>query len=693
MLILSLFIILNLLPHIFATFASENVLLNWYLTDDAFYYFKTAQNIGEGVGITFDGLVPTNGFHPLWMGICIPIFLLARFDLYIPLRVLIIVQALLNAASGYFIFRLFADEGKKLPAWLVSFFWMFFLSVHGITTKLGLESGVNAFSIIFLVYSISLFSRSYEDTPQETRGLIGVAAASIFALLARLDNIFIVMMVGVWLVFRKSKMRWMSQIDFSLIFITVFLSYFLRIQSTDNILNFLPFAYLMTGFSLVVKPILFYFFELYEIDIEKKARDQVIRIVLAVSVSGVLMAGFFYIIHDVLHLFRGYSRSVIILDFAISLIWVTVSRLIYWKQSHRGDFENVDVSLKTNFSFWLKRLAAYFVPLIFALSGYMLLNNSYAGLPMPVSGQIKRWWGKMPNSVYGQPNKTLGQVVNALGSADAENGPFWLITRPVKWVTEQLMGFMQIEYQVNDASFKSIQGLIWVVIVSLIATTILQNKDQFQKITKKIGILPLLTGVIFHAISFQATGYLHTRYWYWIEEMVLITIFGGVLLTEPLEFDTRHKIANLGKKLIVVGSCVGLYFSLSLSIIKEFHRDENRQGLYTVDADTEFILSNTKEENIIGMTGGGLSGYFIPDRTFVNLDGLISGAEYFSMMKDGRANEYLEKIHLEYVYGDEQVLLDSDPYRWIFTDRLEFISQGPYFSLYRFCPQGCDQSN
>ena len=62
------------------------------------------------------------------------------------------------------------------------------------------------------------------------------------------------------------------------------------------------------------------------------------------------------------------------------------------------------------------------------------------------------------------------------------------------------------------------------------------------------------------------------------------------------------------------------------------------------------------------------------------------------MMKDGRANEYLEKIHLDYVYGDEQVLLDSDPYRWIFTDRLEFITQGPYFSLYQYCPQGCDQS-
>jgi hypothetical protein len=42
-----------------------------YLTltvDDSFYYLKTAMNIAEGHGATFDQINPTNGFHPLWMG-------------------------------------------------------------------------------------------------------------------------------------------------------------------------------------------------------------------------------------------------------------------------------------------------------------------------------------------------------------------------------------------------------------------------------------------------------------------------------------------------------------------------------------------------------------------------------------------------------------------------------------------------
>ena len=90
------------------------------------------------------------------------------------------------------------------------------------------------------------------------------------------------------------------------------------------------------------------------------------------------------------------------------------------------------------------------------------------------------------------------------------------------------------------------------------------------------------------------------------------------------------------------------------------------------------------------MTGGGLTGYFVPDRTFINLDGLINGVEYFTLLQDGRAEWYLEKIGLQYVYGEELVLLDSDPYRWIFTNRLSYIAAGPYFSLYTYCPRYCE---
>ncbi len=38
--------------------------------DDVYYYFQIARNVAAGHGATFDGYNPTNGFHPLWMGVC-----------------------------------------------------------------------------------------------------------------------------------------------------------------------------------------------------------------------------------------------------------------------------------------------------------------------------------------------------------------------------------------------------------------------------------------------------------------------------------------------------------------------------------------------------------------------------------------------------------------------------------------------
>src|SRR5258708_12830213 len=35
--------------------------------DDFYYYLKVAQNLAHGRGSTFNGIVPTNGYHPLYL--------------------------------------------------------------------------------------------------------------------------------------------------------------------------------------------------------------------------------------------------------------------------------------------------------------------------------------------------------------------------------------------------------------------------------------------------------------------------------------------------------------------------------------------------------------------------------------------------------------------------------------------------
>src|SRR5260221_4128229 len=85
---------------------SQNLSWRWFTRDDAYYYFKVAQNISEGHGSTFDGINQTNGYHPLWMLVCIPIFALARFDLILPLRTLLVMMGGLSAATAILFFRL-----------------------------------------------------------------------------------------------------------------------------------------------------------------------------------------------------------------------------------------------------------------------------------------------------------------------------------------------------------------------------------------------------------------------------------------------------------------------------------------------------------------------------------------------------------------------------------------------------------
>ncbi|HEU4405273.1 MAG TPA: hypothetical protein VFS43_08295 [Polyangiaceae bacterium] len=37
--------------------------------DDSFYYLQIARNVARGLGPSFDGVEPTNGFHPLWLAL------------------------------------------------------------------------------------------------------------------------------------------------------------------------------------------------------------------------------------------------------------------------------------------------------------------------------------------------------------------------------------------------------------------------------------------------------------------------------------------------------------------------------------------------------------------------------------------------------------------------------------------------
>lgn len=72
--------------------------------DDAFYYFGIARNLARGAGSTFNGLDATNGYHPLWQMVLVPVFAIA------PGREALIgvgiISAVLFVASAWLLERL-----------------------------------------------------------------------------------------------------------------------------------------------------------------------------------------------------------------------------------------------------------------------------------------------------------------------------------------------------------------------------------------------------------------------------------------------------------------------------------------------------------------------------------------------------------------------------------------------------------
>ena len=685
-LILLIFLIINLIPHIYVALSSTKGLLNWYITDDAFYYFKVAQNITEGRGITFDGIAPTNGFHPLWMLICIPIFALARLDLYLPLRVLIVVQAVLNAASGYFLYRLFADHYSEKIGWIVAFCWMFIPSIHAISSKLGLESGLSIFCIIFFVYQISKFIQKEENGKTGISDLLKISLTAILVLFSRLDNIYLLVFVGLWLVFRNSQMRWISQVDFILILSSALLSYYSRIQTTNNIFNFLPFFYMLIGLSLVIKPVCLFIARLYEMHGKITLGRFILKTVAALTLASLLIGLIVFVLYDVLHLFRGYSRSVLILDWLLSTISIGTYRLIlYWKKHDKFGVE--ENNIKIRMIAWLKSAAAYFVPLFGTLLIYMIINKLYAGSAMPVSGEIKHWWGKLPNTVYGRPIKSLAVMLPSIFSTDAASGPFWLITRPLHQFSLWLAAWLDLSQASRIGAF--LGGFFWLVFCATTLVILTRRQRDFQMLSRRFALLPLLTGCIFHVIFYKATGYMHARYWYWLEEMILIVLFLGMLLAfifKELERPAHPWVMQVGTVLAILG----IFCNFGYTILRDYPIGRNVTDLYDYEADIRFLEQNTQPGDVIGMTGGGITSYLMPDRVFINLDGLINSTAYFKSLKEDRANEYLTAAGMEYVYGEEQVLLDSDPYRWIFTDHLELITTtSSDFNFYRYCDNTC----
>jgi 4-amino-4-deoxy-L-arabinose transferase-like glycosyltransferase len=170
------------------------------LCDDAFYYLQIASHAARGLGFSFDGVFPTNGFHPLLAWLQVPVFRLFGADPWIPIRVTQIGLGVATATTGYVLFRLGRAMGDDRAGLLMTSFFL----LSPFTWILPQRGTEEALSVLLIALSAA-FLAARRHTAMGTREGVELGALVGLACLARTDNILWAACVGLFLLWRPRR--------------------------------------------------------------------------------------------------------------------------------------------------------------------------------------------------------------------------------------------------------------------------------------------------------------------------------------------------------------------------------------------------------------------------------------------------------------------------------------------------------
>lgn len=675
-----------LIPHLYAASTPAASVMNFYKTDDAYYYFIVARNVAAGHGFTFDLINRTNGFHPLWMFINIPIFMLANSDPILPLRVIVVIMALLTAGTGLLIFELLK---KYINPWLSAFaalFWVLYPRIHQVVSEDGLEAGLNAFFLVLLLISASWYRDRLKSHKGKGLDLVWVGLTASMALFSRLDNIFTVILVGAWLIFRDLPIKRQLVIDEILIIIGIFGAAITRFGVEGEYSAAMFATYVMLILAILIKPIVFDLLAMDKDWVFHGRRFFGLKIILVSGIAS-LVLGLVMLTLSGLGVFSVFPRSYIIYDWIISTFLFICSRYFF-----RGTLYMSPVSLwqpwiqwiKSSWQRFLKEGFSYFGPMAILMILYLTWNYIYFGTAMPISGQIKHWWAELPNTVY--HHDTTLKVFLGL-SPNLDYGPWSLITRSIDSSIQDGLKALRI----NNAQFFWISCIVLVGLSFILIWKLFRmgNSRSGEKSTW-MGIAPLLLGCLAQISYYNATNYPNTRSWYWVGEILFIVLFIALLLDLLIIWLSRMNYGRiLSYSALAIFTILLVKNNLSyISKVAPRTLAEGYEEFYLADA--RGLEAYTPPGAVVGMTGGGTVSYFVRDRTIINMDGLMNSADYFEGMKKGIGADFLDRWGVQFIFADEYIVTSSDPYMGMLANRLERIGKvrGPEnFTLFKYLPQ------
>ena len=660
--------------HIQASLADAYTFPNyWFKRDDAYYYFKVAQNITEGYGSTFDGINSTNGYHPLWMLICIPIFALARFDVILPLRVLLVVISLMQATTAVLLYRLIKKHLSHAVAILAATFWSFNFYIHQTVYQMGLETPIAALAIVYLVYKLSQFEEIWRTEKVSLKQIAWLGFLSAIVMFSRLDLIFLAVIIGVWILFRGTPIRYLLPLDILIILISMTSSVILRVGFSAYNTTYASSAVEATVIAVIVKTLSLYFFLTYQHRANSILKN-VLNIFYATIISSAITAGIYLLLLQI-GVGENFPRSAFALDFGISLLLFTALRLTFHLFTNPGirQAETPLVQFKSNIKTWFNEGLAFYGVLGGLLIIYMLFNHLAFGTSSPVSGQIKRWWGTLPNSAYERPTSDWHSY---FGTGTTEITA-WEPFTEIFWFSSNYLRPLLPGADKYDERFYAV-----IVIFTVFGFILFWfNKQKTTQKLTRLGFIPLIAGSGIQLLSYTATAYGGAKEWYWVSQMILLTL--GFSLLTHLILKPLQKIEVARRLLEVTAFIVIVYYAyhfnriVSIVMVRDYFPPD-RAYMEVV----AYIEENTPPGSVIGMTGGGNVGYLIKDRTIVNMDGLINSYEYFQALKDGEAPIYLHEHGVTILFANPRLLLIPPYYGQFAPYLVRYSSYGGKDLLY-----------
>ena len=179
----------GLLFRLVLAWTDISVLIQKTLPDDAYYYFVVARNVAQGRGVTFDGLAPTNGFHPLWAVILSLLYATVRDPGDLTIHIALTVSALLDGATILLAYITVRSTTKDPKAALLAASFYAFNPLVIIDSVNGLETALS--TLLFALCSYYYLTKLRPAVSPELKkwAIFGALAGAM--VLARTDTVFI----------------------------------------------------------------------------------------------------------------------------------------------------------------------------------------------------------------------------------------------------------------------------------------------------------------------------------------------------------------------------------------------------------------------------------------------------------------------------------------------------------------------